>query len=261
MTKPYHAGNAAFGAVRAAMLAKAGWTATPEPIEGPLGFADEFMGAGRYDPAVTVASLGNPFGIVDPGIAIKTHPTCHRNLRGIAAVLKLVKDYDIKPEQVEQVTVAVPHAGWMNRPNPDSGLMAKVSLQHNLAEAILNRDVDIDSFDDGRLDSPKVHSVMEQVKLVVDPSIPSQYRDVYNPVTVRLKDGRELTERVDVVHGEWDDPLSLDEVVHKYRDNGLRMLSESECDRTIDLVLNLEKLDSVSELMAFATHASVRPAS
>lgn len=260
MAKPYHAGNAASGGVLGALLAKAGWTASSEPLEGPSGFADEFMD-GRYDPSVTVAALGNPLSIVEPGAAIKTIPTCHRNLRGVAAVLKIVTDYDIKPEQVERVTVSVPHAGWMNQPDPDSGLMAKVSLQFNLAEAILKRKVDIDSFDDRRLDEPEVRSVMQRVKLLVDHSIPSQYRDAYNPVTVRLKDGRELTERVDVVHGEWGDQLSLDEVIDKYRDNAMRVLSPNECDRSIELVLNLEKLDSIAELTDLATYGAAQTAS
>ena len=258
MTKPYHAGNAAGGGVRAAVLARAGWTATPEPIEGALGLADEFMGLDRFDPAITTRGLGRPFHVVDPGIAIKGYPTCHRNVRGVDAVLKLVLEHDIRPEQVEHVTVTVPNAGWMNLPHPQDGLAAKVSLQHNVAEAILHRQVGIESFDDAEVSSAEARAMAERVELVVDPSMSSQYRDASNPVTIRLKNGCELREQVDVAHGEWGDPLSLDEIAGKYSDNALRVLSPEDCDLLRDLVLKMDDLDSVVDAMALATGPAVR---
>lgn len=258
MTKPYHAGNAAAGGVRAAALACAGWTATPEPFEGTLGFADEFMGLDRFDPEITTRGLGRPFHIVDPGIAIKAYPTCHRNVRGVDAVLKLVLEHDIRPEQVEHVTVTVPNEGWMNQPHPEDGLVAKVSLQHNVAEAILHRRVGIESFDDTEVSSSEARAMTAKVELVVDPSIPSEYLDASNPVAIRLKDGRELRERVDVAHGEWGDPLSLEEIERKYTDNARRVLHRDDCDRLRDLVLKMETLDSVAEAMALATGPAVQ---
>ena len=250
MTKPYHAGNAASGGVRAAILAKAGWTAAPESIEGAFGYADQFMGLDNYDPAVTIDGLGNPFNIATPGVAIKVYPTCHRNVRSVDAVLKLVEDHDIKPDDVEEIEVRIPHAGWMNEPEPDSGLMAKVSLQYNVAESVLRRSVEIESFDDARVRSPEARAMMKRVKLVVDPSIPSQYNDAYNPVTILLRDGRRLTKRVDVARGEWGDPLTLDEIVRKFEANALRLLPREACDRIVELVLSLETSHSLEEVMA-----------
>ena len=92
--------------------------------------------------------------------------------------------------------------------------------------------------------------MMERVTLQVDQSIPSEYKDASNPLTLHLKDGRTLYERVDVPHGDWDDLLSLEELLGKYRENALRVQSGEDCERTIELMLSLETLSSVDELAA-----------
>ena len=90
--------------------------------------------------------------------------------------------------------------------------------------------------------------MMRRVRLEEDTSIPREYENASNPVTLRLNDGRVLSERVDVPHGDWDDLLSLEELVAKYRDNALRVLSSSDSQRTTELVLGLEKVEDIKEL-------------
>ena len=253
MTKPYHAGNSAGGGIRAALLAQAGWTADPEPLEGPMGLLELAMGPGRFDPSRTIDALGNPFHVLEPGIGVKKYPTCYLNHRAIDALLKLVNRHDIRTHQVEQVTVAVPNETWMNDPNPENGLRARLSLQHNLAEVLCRGNVTIESFDNDRVHSREIRALMARVVMKVDSSMASGYRQVRNPLTLRLKDGRELTEQVDVPHGDWDDPLSEQEVLAKFRDNARRRLSGEECERTAQLMLHLDELDDNLEIMAISS--------
>ena len=247
MTKPYHSGNAASGGLRAALLAKAGFTGDPEPIDGPRGYADTFMD-GTYDAQATIDALGKPFHVISPGIGVKKYPTCYLNHRALDAILKLVVANDVRPEQVEEVVVTVPYEGWLNRMDLDFGLRAKFSLQYNMAEAILSRKIVIESFDDEYVNRPEAREMMERVRLQEDPSIPREYQDASNPVTLRLKDGRTLYETVDVPHGDWDDLLSQEELLSKYRDNANRALAPEDVQRTIDLTLGLEDLREIGEL-------------
>jgi 2-methylcitrate dehydratase PrpD len=253
MTKPYHAGNAASGGVRAALLARDGFTADGEAIEGRGGFADAFIGRGRYDPETMTRNLGNPFHILSPGIGIKKYPTCYINHRALDAILQLVRRFDIKPEEVEEVVVGVPHEDILNRPEPETGLRAKFSLQYNMAAALLDRGITIDTFREERVHAPDIRTMLKRVRLEVDPSIPSDYKDMYNPVTLRLRDGRVLTNRVDIPHGDWDDPLSLDEVVAKYEVNARLVLPEGECREVLRLMLDMDRLESVRGLMDIVT--------
>ena len=247
MTKPYHAGNAASGGLRAALLAKAGFNGDPD-ILGPRGYTSAFMKDSEYDPQATIAGLGNPFHVVSPGIAVKKYPTCYLNHRALDAILRLVVAHDVRPEQVEEVVVTVPYEGWLNRTDLDFGLRAKFSMQYNMVEAILSRKVIIESFDDTHVFRPEAQEMMRRVRLEEDTSIPKEYENASNPVTLRLNDGRVLSERVDVPHGDWDDLLSLEELVAKYRDNALRVLSSSDSQRTTELVLGLEKVEDIKEL-------------
>ena len=256
MTKPYHSGNAASGGLRAALLAKAGFTGDPEPIDGPRGYADTFMD-GTYDAQATIATLGKPFHVVSPGIGVKKYPTCYLNHRALDAILKLVIANDVRPEQVEEVVVTVPYEGWLNRMDLDFGLRAKFSLQYNMAEAILSRKIVIESFDDDYVNRPEAREMMERVRLQEDPSIPLEYQDASNPVTLHLKDGGTLYETVDVPHGDWDDLLSQEELLGKYRDNANRVLSPDDVQRTIDLVLGLEGLREIGELARVYTQTGL----
>jgi 2-methylcitrate dehydratase PrpD len=61
MTKPFHAGHAARSGVLAALMAREGWTASEQALEGPQGFF-AVLGAGDLHPE-HLATLGRPWKI------------------------------------------------------------------------------------------------------------------------------------------------------------------------------------------------------
>ena len=256
MTKPSHAGNAAAAGVRAAMIAGAGFTGDQDALGAPRGYVEGFLGD-RFDADRVIASLGNPYQVISPGIGVKKYPTCYLNHRALDAILPMVIDHDIRPEQVEEVVVTVPSEGWLDRMDIDFGLRGKFSIQYNMAEAILERRIVIESFDDNHVHRPEAQAMMQRVRLEVDPTIPSDYEGTVNPVSIRLKDGRVLDGREDVLHGEWSDPLSDDELEAKYRDNALRVLPHGDCDRSVDLLWRLDSLSDIRELASLAIGAAV----
>ncbi len=253
MTKAYHAGNAASGGLRAALLAQAGWTADPEPIEGIGGFAELTMGYGNYDPSKTLKELGNPFHLVDPGVGFKKYPVCYLNQRPLDAILELIAAHSIHSDQVESIIVGVPNETWMNQPDPDTGLRARLSLQHNLAEAIISRKLTIDGLEESRVHSGKIREMMKRVQLRVDPSIPADYVHTSNPVTIHLRDGRKLLHRIDIPHGDWDDPLSESEVRAKFEDVTRDILGPKQRNKIIDEVAGLEDVKDITTLMSAAS--------
>src|SRR5438034_7111137 len=129
MTKPFHAGHAARSGVLAALLAREGWTASDQAIEGPQGFL-HVLGAGqlRMEP---LATLGAPWKILTSGVAVKPYPSCACTHSIIDSALELRRIHAIAPEQVEHVTVGV--AASVRRilihSNPRIGLEAKVSAE------------------------------------------------------------------------------------------------------------------------------------
>ncbi len=260
MTKPSHAGNAAAVGVRAAMLAGAGFTGDQDALGAPRGYVEGFLGKDRFDTGRVIASLGNPYQVISPGIGVKKYPTCYLNHRALDAILPMVIDNDVRPEQVEEVVVTVPNEGWLNRMDIDFGLRGKFSIQYNMAEAILERRIVLESFADDHVHRPEAQAMMQRVRLKVDPTIPGDYEGAINPISIRLKDGRVFDGREDVPHGEWSDPLTDDELEAKYRDNALRVLAPSDCNRSVELLWGLDSLSDVRELAELYAGAAVMAA-
>jgi 2-methylcitrate dehydratase PrpD len=98
MTKPFHAGRSSESGVVAAEFAALGWTAAPTILEAPRGF---FAAAGGgYDETAIIGKLGTPWTFADPGVSIKPHPSGSLTHPGMTEMLRLIRENDIRPDQV-----------------------------------------------------------------------------------------------------------------------------------------------------------------
>jgi hypothetical protein len=73
---------------------------------------------------------------------------------------------------------------------------------------------------------------------------------VGNPVTIRTTDGRRYNARVDIPRGDPALPLTDHELLVKFRDCARSQLRPDELERSVDLVLGLEKVTDIRTLMA-----------
>ena len=105
MTKPFHAGHAARSGVLAALLAREGWTASEQAIEGPQGYLHAFS-AGRREPAA-LTTLGAPWKITTTGVAVKPYPSCACTHSIIDGALELRRTHDLQPLQIASVVIGV----------------------------------------------------------------------------------------------------------------------------------------------------------
>ena len=73
---------------------------------------------------------------------------------------------------------------------------------------------------------------------------------VGNPVTIRTTDGRSYSARVDIPRGDPALPLSDDELLVKYRDCSRSQLGSDDIERSVGVILGLEKVTDIGTLMA-----------
>ena len=73
MTKPYHAGRAAHAGIISARLAAAGFTASPDALEHPLGFLAAVSPKGAAD-RTSPARAGRDWQILTQGLSVKKYP-------------------------------------------------------------------------------------------------------------------------------------------------------------------------------------------
>lgn len=255
MTKPLHAGRAAENGVTAALLARDGFTAAPNILEAARGFFNAM--AGGYEDSKIRGCLGSPYFMKQPGIAIKPYPSGSLSHPAQDLILDLVKEHDVKAENIERIEVGtnsnVPNA--LIYPMPKTALEGKFSIPFCMAIAVLERKAGIAQFQDRKVRGKKVVELMKRVTLYVDEELERLgYDQVRSRVRVKLKDGRVLEGRYDVARGHPAKPMSWAELTEKFRDCAGLVLPRKNIDETIRLVEQFQDLKSLRPLIRALTN-------
>ena len=250
MTKPFHAGHAARTGVLSALLARDGFTASGQAMEGPQGFL-KVLG-GRQNLAA-LDTLGAPWKILATGIAVKPYPSCALTHSAIDALIDLRARHALRPEDVSAVEIDVAPVvpGVLIHPRPATGLEAKFSMEYCAAAALAEGRVGIGTFDDGRVQDARLKSLMEKIHVRVDPSIGGhQDTNAWSRVTVRLADGRRLGREPQGPQGHPDRPLSRDQLLEKFRDCAGATLPADQVGAVVRAIEALEQVPDVRQLTA-----------
>jgi 2-methylcitrate dehydratase PrpD len=148
---------------------------------------------------------------------------------------------------IEKVTVDLNlyDSYLMKFPNPETGEEAKFSYPHILGAAILKGKVWLDSFTDESMSDEKYREARKKVDVVIHQEWPPGRVDARTPVTIRLKDGREFSKEVNLPR----EP-NLAQLLDRYREAASGILKRDQTEKSIDLLLTLEKVKDVSEIMS-----------
>ncbi len=241
--------------ILAADLAKRGVTASHDILDGRSNFWEVYVGAG-YHPEKATKDLGNPFYFLSPGTMVKKYPCCTFTHHGLDAIFELIHRHRLNYEDIASVEVGVTtfiKNALIGGPEPPSGDMSRFSLEHCLASAILEKGVNFESFSDEKVRSAKLKEARSKITVTVHPEWPSGRSHLSIPVTIKLKDGRELTHKVEKVKGAVDLPMSREEQIERYREFASPFLTSVQIQRSANLILNLDGLEDITELMNMVT--------
>ena len=260
MTKPFHVGHCARHGLFAAMMAREGFTASPEAFEHKQGFFEVFNGEGTYSMEKVLENWGEPFDIVDPGIAVKQYPCCGSTHPAVDAMINLVERESLTPEQVRRVD-SWTHPRRLqhtNRPDPQSPLDAKFSVQYVVARALMHGKVVLEHFDDSAYLDAEVRKVMQHVEAAPHPDMPvGSDNHLGAEIRVETVDGRILSERVAQARGRGAvDPLPAEKLREKFRNCAARVLPAS---RIAPLLDSIEDFANVPNLRVFTDLVAVAP--
>jgi 2-methylcitrate dehydratase PrpD len=240
MAKSFHAGHAARNGYLSAILAKAGFTAGEQAIEGPRGFASVL--ASKYDLSKITDGLGKDFQIryntykpYPCGIVVQ--PT-------IDGCIDLHRDYHPAPESIRAVRVRVAPLvlDLCNKKNIRQGLDSKYSIYHSAAVGLVRGKAGIDEYSDAAAHDTLIKSLRERVTPIADPSISEDQ----SHIQVELDNGQVLERYVECSLGNLKRPLSDRQLEDKFRDQ----VRTPEVNRIIDLCWKLDTLTDVNELVS-----------
>lgn len=250
MTKATHCGWAAAAGLDAALLARRGFTANPEIIEAPRGYAEAFFADG-FD-AAPLSELGRSYRMIEPGFAIKLFPSQYATHFAITAALAVRQEVP-DPTAIAAVFITVPDMPYVDRPFPRTGLEGKFSFQYTVAAALLDGTVNIRSFSDQRRQRADMERLLPLITLIPSPEIPGDLEHMWVEVTVVVRDGNRHTARCHGPKGFWGlPPLEREERLVKVRDCLAVRLPPDSIERCIELVEDLENQepDGVRTLIA-----------
>lgn len=238
--------------VLAALLAERGYTGPEHVIDGKEGLVKVFGPAWELN--VLTEGLGESWRISRCGM--KAFPTEALTHAPISAVLELVQQHDLRPDQIARVRIrslarAADILADPSKYEPTSKETADHSLPYVIAAAIVDRQVTPRQFEPDRIADPTIRAQLRKVEVTADPEIerlfPALQRVI---VAIELVDGSSFTTQLDYPKGDPRNPLTDTEIEVKFDALAARVLSRDARRRLIDATWSLDTLDSVADLMA-----------
>jgi len=215
------------------------------------------MGEG-FDPSKPAQGFGKTLTIVDPGVSIKPFPSGILTHQSMDAMLKLVLDNDLKPEEVQAIRF---YAGKnilepIRYPLAVNHLQAKFSMPALLSMMILKRRASHHEFLDEFVASPAMQDMQKRTQCLGDPEIDARGYDlIRSRIEVDTKDGRKLVQWADERYrGGPLNPISDADLEGKFRMCAEGALADDAQARLLDSVRTIESIAdaaSLAQIMAF----------
>jgi len=212
MVKRLHMGRAAEGGVLAASLAAQGFTGPTSVLEGEYGFLRVFCN--EWDMAELTHGLGKDYFTLD--IMLKRY-ACHITAHNpVEAALDLKNEHKFTAADVASIAIAGNDrmVKTNNIPAPPDVMLAQYSIPFSVALSLYRNPIDPRSFDDGVVHDRAILDLASRTKMVATPG--QDRRNLAASVTIKLKDGREVTRTVTSFKGTPKRPLDRAELREKF---------------------------------------------
>ncbi|HNT67651.1 MAG TPA: MmgE/PrpD family protein [Syntrophorhabdaceae bacterium] len=248
MTKNLRFPAMAYGGILAAMMARQGFTGPENIFEGHDGFIATVL-SGEYE----------PLRLVDPGRRYTVMEACIKSIISdysaqghLSATLQLVKENDIRPEDVAAVRIAAStrcarHTGDPAKKYPVNKESADHSSYYLTAMAILERQLGPAQFSPERYSDPRVRELTDKVVFEGDPRLDRLFLTA-GTSEIATKQGRKYSCQIDFAKGHPKNPMSDEELAAKFTDMAAPYMTTGRIDRIMQTVFSLDKASDIKEL-------------
>lgn len=256
---PEHIGKAfataavqAHAGVRAVELVSFGFTGVHDVFDGSPNAFDAFGEEGNTERMLNDLMHTRHVTQTD----IKQYPVGGPIQPAVQALEHLIQTNSLTADDVETVDVHLPTAFAYV---VDGRLMPDINLQYILSILLLEGEITFEnSHDYDRFTSDHVQTFMNHVRLIADPEldVTDEYVATHGRtwraiVTVKTRDGRSLSERVDACRGTHKNPISWDRLTMKAHMALLGTMPETHVRDLIKWVQEIEVAPSARELRTF----------
>lgn len=261
LTKRLQPALASKAGVFSSILAHQGITGPKEILEGDWGMLRLYTDprhSGDQEKIIEslVQDLGKTF--LGDQLSIKPYPSCKATHTSIDAVLNILKENRITPEQVNEVEVFVSKGCYntVGRPfeiRTDPQVDAQFSIPYTVATAILEGKVGLEDFTEPAIKEARRRDMARRVKATVDPNLQEPSTNVVNlesQVILRAK-GKTYSHRSSISKGHPDRPMDREEILSKF-ESCLQYgtsFSPERGKKIFSTILNLEEIKDIRSII------------
>jgi 2-methylcitrate dehydratase PrpD len=241
--KRMHAGQAAMSGVICSDLARRDFRGPSESLLSAEGWLQAFAYDGEFDVGFVANNLGSNWDLTTN--SIKVHACCRFAGPIVDATLETVLREDVKPEQVDEITVAMAEYPLMKallkpldrKLNPTSVVDAQFSAPFAAAVSVVKRRAFVDEYSETGIRDEAVLAMAQKVRWKVDPEAEALWPKRYPcEVTIKLTDGRSVSSRVEWPKGDPENAVSKEELKTKFTILANPVIGAERAARAHDLI-------------------------
>ncbi len=241
--------NAARNGVFATLLAADGFTGPDEAFTGRWGMMNKTE---RFEWA-PFGGRGGPYRVTQTHI--KYYPALIHGQSPITAALQLWKEValdDIESIVVDTYWVA---ERYVNRKSPlwhpDSRDTADHSIAYVIAIALLDGDVNKESYSEAKLNDPRLRTILDKMTLQERPEFTKKFPSSWPcRIEIKTKSGVVKSAELEYFLGHVKNPLSDDQVEGKFRSLSAGVFDVKRMDSILDKLWNLEQVSDIGEVIS-----------
>lgn len=252
MASSFMCGHAARCGLVSAMLAQRGFTASLTGIEGEKGLAHLF--SREPDLGAALCGLGEQFEFTT--LAFKPYPCGVAAFAAIEAALDCKNRHAFGPSDIAACSADVhPVAlALMWRQTPADALQAQVSVYHWIAAALVTGRAGRAEGQDDAVHDATIAALRRRIVVTADPRLTPDAARLH----VTLRDGTEITSRIEHAIGSASRPLTDQDIDTKFRALTGPVLGP---DRTERLLAMCHAAESLAQVAVICDACSTPPAS
>jgi len=260
-TYRWNAGKAGHDGVLNALMAQRGFVGPHAVFEGHwddkgrYGIINAFTGSINTAPEIT-RDLGQKWHLRD--IGFKYYGCCHYIHGFTDGVLRLMKQNQIKPDSIEEITCFLPHMTLFLavprriKAKPANLTISQWSLPFCLAIAIIDGHLlhPAEQLSQERLNDTKVLELAQRIKGELKEELDDVIEKEHvlqSPFKLKLKDGKEY-EAATSCKGFLSNPLSEEEADFKFNALASKILSKEKVANLYSMLNKIEEIEDISKL-------------
>lgn len=256
MVKRFHSGRAAQSGVYAAQLAADGFTGILDALEAPYGgylstYSDK-PNPSRLTDGLGNEGLGKTWETLNVGY--KPHASVTSIHSALDALSELMKEHGLKAGDISRVETGLSpmthvHCAWEYKAQGVTA--AQMNLYYGMAVIAIDGAAFTEQFREARLSDPQILDFVSRINAYVDPEIEKMGAPFRHASRVKIttRNGQVFEKLSLHRRGSPENPLSPEEVVHKFRNVVAPCMDKDAAEKIIATVNQFETLADISSVM------------